>query len=122
MTNIIPSKAILINAVVGDFFFMRPGISRFLVIMAVSIIRNIAFRLNICRNKYFRIAEPVAIGVKPLGNNNCLAGLDTGCQPWHPMKGPMTTLTLQDIIAKEPHHLLECDAGADGKRPGLYGA
>jgi DNA-binding beta-propeller fold protein YncE len=25
-------------------------------------------------------------------------------QPWHPMKGPMTTQTLQDIIGKEPHH------------------
>jgi YVTN family beta-propeller protein len=24
--------------------------------------------------------------------------------PWHPMKGPMTTQTLQDIIGKEPHH------------------
>ncbi len=23
---------------------------------------------------------------------------------WHPMKGPMTTQTLQDIIGKEPHH------------------
>lgn len=32
---------------------------------------------------------------------NCLGG---GCQDWHPMKGPMTTQTLQDIIGKEPHH------------------
>ncbi len=24
--------------------------------------------------------------------------------PWHPMKGPMTTQTMQDIIGKEPHH------------------
>ncbi|RIK65885.1 MAG: hypothetical protein DCC65_11425 [Planctomycetota bacterium] len=29
---------------------------------------------------------------------------DGGCQDWHPMKGPMTTQTLQDIIGKEPHH------------------
>ncbi len=29
---------------------------------------------------------------------------DGGCTDWHPMKGPMTTQTLQDIIAKEPHH------------------
>lgn len=38
--------------------------------------------------------------MKPF-NQNCPAG---GCQPWHPMKGPMTTQTLQDIIGKEPHH------------------
>ncbi len=25
-------------------------------------------------------------------------------QPFHPMKGPMTTQTMQDIIGKEPHH------------------
>lgn len=25
-------------------------------------------------------------------------------RPWHPMKGPMTTQTLQDIIGHEPHH------------------
>ncbi|MEZ6243365.1 MAG: beta-propeller fold lactonase family protein [Phycisphaerales bacterium] len=29
---------------------------------------------------------------------------DGGCTDWHPMKGPMTTQTLQDIIHKEPHH------------------
>ncbi len=29
---------------------------------------------------------------------------DGGCGAWHPMKGPMTTQTLQDIIGKEPHH------------------
>lgn len=34
-------------------------------------------------------------------NENCPGG---GCQNWHPMKGPMTTQTLQDIIGKEPHH------------------
>ena len=27
-----------------------------------------------------------------------------GNQQWHPMKGPMTTQTLQDIIGHEPHH------------------
>ena len=26
------------------------------------------------------------------------------CDDWHPMKGPMVTQTLQDIIGKEPHH------------------
>lgn len=34
-------------------------------------------------------------------NQNCLDG---GCEDWHPMKGPMTTQTLVDIIGKEPHH------------------
>jgi DNA-binding beta-propeller fold protein YncE len=34
-------------------------------------------------------------------DQNCMQG---SCQPWHPMKGPMTTQTLQDIIGKEPHH------------------
>ncbi|MCA9242607.1 MAG: hypothetical protein KDA32_01530 [Phycisphaerales bacterium] len=34
-------------------------------------------------------------------NQNCLDG---GCTDWHPMKGPMLTQTLQDIIGKEPHH------------------
>jgi hypothetical protein len=33
-----------------------------------------------------------------------LPGLNTGFQPYHPMKGPMTTQTLQDIIGKEPLH------------------
>jgi YVTN family beta-propeller protein len=31
-------------------------------------------------------------------------GVETGFEPWHPMKGPMTTQTLQDIIGKEPLH------------------
>jgi YVTN family beta-propeller protein len=34
-------------------------------------------------------------------NNTPLLGV---CPPYHPMKGPMTTQTLQDIIGKEPHH------------------
>ena len=37
-----------------------------------------------------------------LGAN--LPGLNQGFQPWHPMKGPMTTQTLEDIIDKEPLH------------------
>jgi DNA-binding beta-propeller fold protein YncE len=41
--------------------------------------------------------------VKPF-NQNCNNGVAGGCQGWHPMKGPMTTQTLQDIIGKEPHH------------------
>ena len=34
-------------------------------------------------------------------DQNCLDG---NCQDWHPMKGPMATQTLQDIIGQEPHH------------------
>lgn len=35
------------------------------------------------------------------GNNPLLGG---GFEDWHPMKGPMLTQTLQDIIGKEPLH------------------
>ncbi len=38
--------------------------------------------------------------MKPF-NQNCPDG---GCEDWHPMKGPMTTQTLQHIIGLEPHH------------------
>lgn len=40
-------------------------------------------------------------------NQNCEAGLDftnDECEDWHPMKGPMTTQTLQHIIGLEPLH------------------
>ena len=30
--------------------------------------------------------------------------LNAGFEDWHPMKGPMLTQTLQDIVKKEPHH------------------
>ena len=33
-----------------------------------------------------------------------IPGLTTGFTDFHPMKGPMTTQTLQDIIGNEPHH------------------
>jgi YVTN family beta-propeller protein len=45
--------------------------------------------------------------VKSLANLNLGAGvpgLNTGFQPFHPMKGPMTTQTLVDIVGKEPFH------------------
>ncbi|MCC7291556.1 MAG: YncE family protein [Phycisphaerales bacterium] len=41
--------------------------------------------------------------MKPF-NQNCLPVFDGACQDWHPMKGPMMTQTLQDIVGKEPHH------------------
>jgi YVTN family beta-propeller protein len=50
--------------------------------------------------------------VKALGPSNLGAGIpglsppgvNPPFQSWHPMKGPMTTQTLQDIIGHEPHH------------------
>jgi DNA-binding beta-propeller fold protein YncE len=36
--------------------------------------------------------------------HNLLFGSDPSFGAFHPMKGPMTTQTLQDIIGKEPHH------------------
>lgn len=45
--------------------------------------------------------------VEPVAGNNLgqgLPGLTTGFTDFHPMKGPMTTQTLQDIIGKEPLH------------------
>jgi YVTN family beta-propeller protein len=50
-----------------------------------------------------------------LGAN--LPGLNTGFVPWHPMKGPMTTQTLQDIIGKEPLHWRGDRAGLEEFNP-----
>ncbi len=43
-----------------------------------------------------------SIAGQNLGGNIFLLG--GGFQDWHPMKGPMVTQTLQDIIGKEPFH------------------
>lgn len=40
-------------------------------------------------------------GAMKVFDQNCLDG---NCEDWHPMKGPMATQTLQDIIGHEPHH------------------
>ena len=37
-------------------------------------------------------------------NQNCLTALIRPCTDYHPMKGPMTTQTLQDIVGHEPFH------------------
>lgn len=45
--------------------------------------------------------------VQPLGTANLgagIAGLTEGFLPWHPMKGPMVTPTLQDVVGHEPLH------------------
>jgi len=63
----------------------------------------------------------------PVAGNNLgagLPGLNTGFQDYHPMKGPMTTQTLQDIIGKEPLHWRGDRRGLEdfnGAFPGLQG-
>ncbi|MCE2884844.1 MAG: hypothetical protein LW806_08100 [Planctomycetaceae bacterium] len=37
-------------------------------------------------------------------DETCQVGAPGACIPWHPMKGPMTTQTLQGIIGNEPFH------------------
>jgi YVTN family beta-propeller protein len=47
-----------------------------------------------------------------------------GILPWHPMKGPLATQTLQDIIGKEPMHWRGDKAGLEefnGAYTGLHG-
>jgi len=48
------------------------------------------------------LGDPAGV-VKPM-NQNCLTELIEHCEDFHPMKGPMLTQTLQDIIGKEPFH------------------
>ncbi len=40
---------------------------------------------------------------------------------WHPMKGPMTTQTFQDIIGKEPHHWRGDRDGLEAFNPAFVG-
>jgi len=47
-------------------------------------------------------------------NQNCL---DEECTNWHPMKGPMLTQTLQDIIGKEGFHWRGDRTGIEGFNP-----
>ncbi len=54
-----------------------------------------------------------------LGAN--IPGLNTGFLPWHPMKGPMTTQTLQDIIGHEPHHWRGDRFGLEEFNPAFLG-
>ncbi len=71
----------------------------------------------------------------PAGNAKQLTGQNLGAgipgltpgtanpdfAPWHPMKGPMTTQTLQDIIGKEPHHWRGDRAGIEEFNPAFVG-
>lgn len=47
------------------------------------------------------LGNPAGV-VEPF-QGNCV-DVTGGCKDFHPMKGPMLTQTLQDIIGKEPHH------------------
>ncbi|MEE8107173.1 MAG: hypothetical protein V3T86_16685 [Planctomycetota bacterium] len=42
--------------------------------------------------------------MKSVDEQNCLTDVLVACEDFHPMKGPMFTQTLQDIIGKEPFH------------------
>ncbi len=59
----------------------------------------------------------------PAGSMQTFAGNcpDGGCEDWHPMKGPMTTQTLQDIIGLEPHHWRGDRAGIEAFNPAFEG-
>jgi YVTN family beta-propeller protein len=71
----------------------------------------------------------------PQGNPKSLAGLNLGAgipglapplanppfAPFHPMKGPMTTQTLQDIIGHEPHHWRGDRLGLEEFNPAFVG-
>ncbi len=67
--------------------------------------------------------------VEPLTGNNLGQGLP-GLNPatanpafaaFHPMKGPMTTQTMQDIIGHEPHHWRGDRAGIESFTPAFMG-
>jgi len=52
------------------------------------------------------LGDPAGMEKSIAGQNLAanIPGLTGGFEDWHPMKGPMTTQTLQDIIGKEPLH------------------
>jgi cytochrome c553 len=54
-----------------------------------------------------------------LGAN--IPGLNVGFEDWHPMKGPMLTQTLQDIVGKEPHHWRGDRDGIEEFNPAFLG-
>jgi DNA-binding beta-propeller fold protein YncE len=67
--------------------------------------------------------------VEPLTGNNLGQGLpglnpataNPGFEPFHPMKGPMTTQTMQDIIGHEPHHWRGDRRGLEAFAPAFMG-
>jgi YVTN family beta-propeller protein len=60
----------------------------------------------------------------PVAGNNLgmnIPGLNTGFADYHPMKGPMTTQTLQDIIGNEPLHWRGDRTGLEAFNPAFIG-
>lgn len=52
---------------------------------------------------------------------NCITGLARACEDFHPMKGPMVTQTLQDIIGNEPFHWRGDRRGIEEFNPAFVG-
>jgi hypothetical protein len=69
------------------------------------------------------LGQPAGSMKLPTGQNLGMGipGLGSGFQSWHPMKGPMTTQTLQDIIGKEPHHWRGDRNGIEEFNPAFVG-
>lgn len=74
------------------------------------------------------LGDPTGV-VEPLTGNNLgqgLPGLSSGTaapafEAFHPMKGPMTTQTMQDIIGHEPHHWRGDRSGLEAFLPAFMG-
>ncbi|MFZ4575990.1 MAG: hypothetical protein ACOYN0_16495, partial [Phycisphaerales bacterium] len=74
------------------------------------------------------LGDPSGI-MQSLGSGNLganLPGLSPGSapvpfQPYHPMKGPMTTQTFQDIVGKEPLHWRGDRSGLEAFNPAFIG-
>src|SRR5262249_41520159 len=65
------------------------------------------------------LGDPTA-AVQPLTDENLGAGVPgrtTGFVDFHPMKGPLLTQTLQDVIGKEPFHWRGDFAGLEAFNP-----
>ena len=69
------------------------------------------------------LGQPAGSMKSPSGQNLGMGipGLGSGFQSSHPMKGPMTTQTLQDIIGKEPHHWRGDRSGIEEFNPAFVG-
>lgn len=58
--------------------------------------------------------------ISAAGRNSGLIDDDVFSE-WHPMKGPMTTQTMQDIVGKEPHHWRGDRRGIEEFNPAFVG-
>ena len=67
------------------------------------------------------LGQPEGSMKSPTGQNLGMGVINSGFQNWHPMKGPMATQTLQDIIGKEPHHWRGDRSGLEEFNPAFVG-